>query len=371
MALAAQPAQPPLPPPAVVAPAPREVSFGRIAGRLPSGAVEVVVRAGGRVLAARRVRGARFDFTVSLPRRETTVRVTAVDRRGRRSTTAVPHVLGLPRRARPRGFRGHDHGPLARRIRALVRSYPATCAIYVQDLSTGAGAAWNARARFPAASTLKLAIAVEALRVLRGKPAPGSSVDSLLRAMLVDSDNGAANSVEVLIAGSTSAGGHRVNALMRSLGLVDTDMYGGYERTPQALRRRPIPLRADVQPSFGRGKQTSAYDLARLLTLVHLATEGKGALASRYRGQFTPSDARYLLYLLSQVPDRGKLGRFLPASAALLHKAGWITRARHDVGLVYWPSGALVVSVLTYGDAGPAADLLAARVARAALAALG
>ena len=44
----------------------------------------------------------------------------------------------------------------------------------------------------PYGSTLKLAIAVEALRAFAGKPAPGSYLDSLLRRMLIESDNDAA-----------------------------------------------------------------------------------------------------------------------------------------------------------------------------------
>jgi hypothetical protein len=153
---------------------------------------------------------------------------------------------------------------------------------------------------------------------------------------------------------------------MRSLGLVDSEMYGGYLRGTYG--RTPIPVRADSQPSFGRGKYTTAYDLARLLTLVHQAADGRGLLAERYRAAFTPSDARHLLYLLAHVRDRGKLGRFLPPTARLLHKAGWISGARHDAGLVYWQGGVFAVSVMTYGaGVGTRSDVLAGRVARLTL----
>ena len=54
---------PPPPPLALVAPAEREVSFGRIAGRLPRGTWAVVVRVGERSIAVRRVTGGSFDFT--------------------------------------------------------------------------------------------------------------------------------------------------------------------------------------------------------------------------------------------------------------------------------------------------------------------
>jgi beta-lactamase class A len=303
---------------------------------------------------------------VPLPRRDVTVRVTATTLGGRQSTASVSHVFGLPPSARPRGTIPHVDGALARRIVPLVRAFPGSSAVYVRDLTTGAGAAWNARAHFPAGSTLKLGIAVETLRSLRSKPARDSYVDRLLRRAIQSSDNIAANELEVLIGGSTSGGGHRVTALMHDLGLVDSEMYGGY--IPGTLARRlPIPLRSDEQPYYGVGKRTSAYDMAQLFAYIHLAAGGKGRLAKRHAG-FTRTDARYLLYLLAHVTDRGKLGRFLGGRASALHKAGWITTARHDAGIVYWTGGAFVVAVMTHGaGVGTASDVLAGRVARRAL----
>ena len=359
-------ASPPLPPPVLTAPAPYEVSFGRVAGTAPRGTRQIRIRAGGRLVAVRKLRGRRFELFVALPQREEAVRVTAVDARGRRSHATVSHVLALPAAARPRGSLAHLDGALAHRIVPLVRAFPGSSAVYVRDLQTGLGAAWNARAQFPAASTLKLAIAVECLRSVRGKPSPGSYADSLLRRALVYSDNDAANSLEVLFGGSTSGGSARVNALMRGLGLTDTEMYGGYERG--TLARRPIPLRTDEQPYYGYGKHTSAYDLAQLFAYVHLATAGKGRLARQNPG-FTPADARYLLYLLGHSADHGKIDRFLGGrGATVAHKAGWISSAKHDAGLVYWRGGVYVVAVMTHGyGVGTGSDVLAGRVARRTL----
>jgi hypothetical protein len=163
-----------------------------------------------------------------------------------------------------------------------------------------------------------------------------------------------------MLGGSTSGGGRLIDETLDRLGLRDTRMYGGYARS---LSSTYVPV---------RGKHTTAYDLARLWIDVHLASEGRGPLVRRFRGEFTPSDARYLLYLLAHVPDRRKLGRFLPAGTQLAHKAGWIRQARHDAGLVYWRGGPFVVVVMTYapGGAGDASDVLAGRVARAALSVL-
>ena len=355
-------ALPPPPPLVVVAPAEREVSFGRIAGRLPRGRWAVVVRSGSRTLAVRRVVGGSFDFQVRLPRHEQTVRITAYAAHKRPVSAAVPHVLGLPRPALPRPVAAAWDRELDRPVLALARAFPGTSGVFVEDLVTGRGAAWNARARFPAASTLKVAIAVEALRARAGKPERGSELDSLLRRMLIESDNDAANRVEGLF-----GGGSRVDALLRAVDLAETWMGGGYLRGTAV--RVPIPTRVESQPGFGCCKYTTAFDLARLFTYLHLAAGGRGPLIARYGREFTASDARYLLYLLAHVGDRAKLGRFLAGGPyTIVHKGGWITTGRHDVGLVYWPGGVFVAAVMTWGSGiGTASDVLAGKIASATL----
>ena len=357
---------PALPPPAVVAPAPREVSFGLVAGSVPAGTRRVIVRIGERVLADRPLRGRRFSLHVELPRREVALRVVAVTATGRRSSAIVPQVVGLPSAASPalRGgaARPRLHAGLGRGIRALTRAFPGTSGVYVEDLASGFGAAWNARARFPAASTLKLAIAVAALRAEPGKPPPRSEAAALLHAMLVRSENKAANRLLARIGGSW-----RVEETLRALALGDSLMYGGYEvedvRRPAG--RAPIPIRVESQPQFGVGKYTSAWDLARLARAVYLAAAGRGPLL---RLGVTRPEARHLLWLLAHVGDGGKLGRFLGGSATLLHKGGWLATARHDSGLVVWSGGVFVATVLTWrpGGVGSASDVLAGRVARTA-----
>ncbi len=323
----------------------------------------MIVRVGERVLADRPLKGTRISLRVELPRRVVALRVTAVDGAGRRSSTLIPQVAGLPAVASP-SLRESSatprlHAGLGRSVRGLARSFPGTSAVYVEDLASGYGAAWNARARFPAASTLKLAIAVTVLRAEREKPVAGSETATLLESMLVRSDNEAANSLLARLGGSW-----QVEQTLRVLELRDSLMYGGYEvedrRQPSA--RAPIPIRVDSQPSFGVGKQTSAWDLARLARAVYLAAAGRGPLAQL---GVTPSEARHLLWLLARVGDGGKLGRFLGGSATLLHKAGWLATARHDHGLVVWDGGVFVAAVLTWSASGvgTASDVLAGSVA--------
>jgi hypothetical protein len=324
------------------------------------------VSANGRVLAGRNLRGRRFTLHLALPLGEQSVNVTTIAA-GRRSSRAVRHVFGLPRASRPRVVRGRLDESLLRRIRPLVRDYRGSAAFYVQSLSRGGGAAWNAKARFPAASTVKLAIAAAVLARYSGIPPPGSYVGRLLREMIVPSDDAAANALLVWLAGSTSAGGYRVTELMRSLGLTDTLMYGGYEVVRHAAAR--IPVRVDEQPYIGVGKYTTAADLAGLHRAIWLAAGNRGRLRSAAHG-FSAADGRHLLWLLAHVRDQPKLDRIVDrASVAVLHKAGWISTSRHDAGLVFWQGGVFVVSVMTWRSygVGVSSDVLAGRVAARAL----
>ena len=366
---------PPPRPPVVERPAAYQVSYGAVEGRAAPGTKRVVVRVDGKVVGDFALRGRSFSLGVPLPPREVRVRVETVDGGGHRAGRTVLHVLGLPPAARPvaRPLR-LDRG-LERDIRHLVDGYPGSGAVYVEDLATGAGAAWNARATFPAASTLKLAIAVTVLSRLDGPPVRGSDLEGLLRQMLIPSDNAAANALLVRLGGSTSGGGALVNETMRAIGLESTEMYGGYILGTafggsRELAGAGVPLSVVSQPSWGIGKSTTALDLAQLLRAVWLSSGGLGPLARTGSG-VTPAEARYLLYVLARVGDRGKLARTVGGlpGVLVLHKAGWVDAARHDAGLVVWRGGILVAAAMTYRASGTGTreDAFAGRVAATAL----
>ena len=188
--------------------------------------------------------------------------------------------------------------------------YGGTTGIYVEDLQTGRGAAWNAKARFPAASTLKLAIAVTVLRNLDGKPAEGSDVARLLAKMIVFSDNEAANELEVWLAGSTSAGSaprERDDALARPDRLRDVRRLRDAQalgrgadpdpgREPAGLRRRQVHDRVGPRPAGAR-------------RLSRRRREGTAAAARRQR-------------LRGPLPALAALTGLRPRQARPLHRPG-------------------------------------------------
>ena len=351
--------------PALVAPAPREASFGRIAGTVGPGTTRVVVLVDGKPAETAPSNGRRFSVRVGLPPKDVRLTIVAEDALGNSAETRIGPVFGLPRPAEGRGGRTHEDAELARKLQELVEGFSGISGVYVQDLRTGAGAAWNATARFPAASTVKLAIAIEVLRTLQGRPSRTSDIDRLLELMLVHSDNEAANELLAWLGGTAEGGAGAVNRMLAALGLGDSHLYGGFLTGGGGP---PIPLEAASQPAF-EGKYTTAWDLAQLHRAIHAAAAGRGPLLERLGGSFTASDARLLLWILAHSADRGKLDRYVGRQATVPHKAGWVSDARHDAGLVYWRGGAFVVAVMTYtgADAGDPSDELAGRVAQVAL----
>jgi hypothetical protein len=355
-------------------PAPNQVSYGIVEGRAAAGMRRVIVRLDGTVVRDLPLAGRRFVVDVPLPSRDVKLRVETVGLDGRRSGTTVAPVFGLPRAARPRVRVPRLDTKLEADVQRLAARFPGTSAVYVENLATGAASALNARATFPAASTLKLSIAVTVLSRTHGPPSPGSSLDRLLRRLIDASDNEAANTLLASLGGSTSSGGHVVDDLMRSIGLERTVMYGGYILGTELggsreVAGRGVPLNVLDQPYWGIGKATTALDLAMLHRSIWLASGGLGPLG-RSRSGVTPDEARYLLFVLARAGDAAKLGRFVRrGGATVLHKAGWIDAARHDAGLVVWRGGILVASVMTYraAGAGVRSDVLAGRVAQAAL----
>jgi beta-lactamase class A len=349
--------------PAVVEPAPREATFGLVTGRVGPGTERVVVRVRGVERGSAVPENGRFSVAANLPLGVVRLEVVAESDDGGRASARVGPVLALPG-VEPARASTLDRD-LDAKVMRLRDGFGGLSGVYVQDLGTGRGAAWNARGLFPAASTVKVAIAVEVLRVLAERPPPGSALDRLLTAMLVDSDNDAANELLRWIGGSESAGAAEVTETMAALGLADTELYGAFLTAGDGA---PIPLAVEESAPV-LGKRTTAWDLARLFGAIHTAAALDDGPLVELHGAFTREDARALLWTLAQSNDHGKLDRYLRRDAVVPHKGGWISDARHDAGLVYTPNGVLVVAVMTWtrGLAGPSSDVLAGKIAAASV----
>lgn len=129
------------------------------------------------------------------------------------------------------------------------------------------------------------------------------SVDELLRAMIAQSDNVAAN----LIIGRLGMGA--VNETCAVLGLTQT-----------VLARLMMDTDAQAQ---GRENYTSARDAATVLQRLAAGTIATPELCERARG-----------YLLVQEDVRG-IVEGVPGDVSVAHKTGSLANAQHDAAIVY------------------------------------
>jgi beta-lactamase class A len=231
-------------------------------------------------------------------------------------------------RARPEGRRDVA---LSLALERLGRAFDGWAAFWVHDLRTGRTAGWNSDARFPAASTVKLAVLDAALRRFGG---PGSPVDYDLRQLGAWSSNLAANRLYELVGADATA-----RSLAR-LGMRSSTYTGPYRAGTSFDAPKPPP------PTHTR--VTTAHDLGRAL----------------YR--FQRSYRVALRYLLLDWPGSSIVRGGFPAGTVVAEKDGWISDLRASAAIAYLPSGPKIVVVLAYRPEidGPAARALGERVAR-------
>lgn len=129
------------------------------------------------------------------------------------------------------------------------------------------------------------------------------SVDELLRAMIAQSDNVAANLI------INRLGMDAVNGTCAALGLTQT-----------ALARLMMDTDAQAQ---GRENYTSARDAATVLQRLAAGTIATPELCERARG-----------YLLAQEDARG-IVEGVPDDVSVAHKTGSLANAQHDAAIVY------------------------------------
>jgi len=221
------------------------------------------------------------------------------------------------------------------RLAALGRGYGGWAAFWVHDLVSGRVAGWNSDARFPAASTVKLAVLAAALRAIAVSPERSPHWYDV-RQLTGWSSNLAANRLYEWL------GGARVTAALRGLGMWSSTYPGPY-RAGTARADAPKP------PPVNTWRYTTARDLGRALYALQAAASG-----NRYQQRQTGlsrSRARLALELLLsswKTGDNAGLVAPFAGGAPVAQKNGWISDARLTAAVVYAKSGPKIVVVLVY-----------------------
>lgn len=350
------------PPPPVVIASP--VSFGSLAVRIGPRTTGVIVQANGRITARREVLPGPRRVAVPVPTGAIRVRVGASGS-GRTRWSRLVRLRVLPPSSRRAGrLPGRLDTRLQADLERLAAGMPAISGAYVQHLGSGCGAAVDAAAQFPAASTLKAAILVEAIRRWRGRPSDRQR--RLLDDMTINSHDRAANEVLLEIGdGSAEAGGARVTATLARLGLRRSLVRRGYILENAG---RPIPLEAGRRPALYTNFVTTPFELSALMVAIHRGALGRGGVARL--GIDAATARRELMVRLLSVRDTSKIVAGLPAGTPVAHKTGYTEQVKHDAGVVYLRRGPIVVTAMTWSAGGVSdarGNRFAADVARAAV----
>jgi beta-lactamase class A len=315
---------------------------GPVLAAVPSGAQSAQLLVDGRLHSQVRAAGHRvLRFTVRSPRGPHDIEVRffrrgkLVGRAGENNAWLVPPtaaVAALPL---------HESRDLDAKLATLARAYAGKTAIWIENLESGTYASWNADARFPAASLVKLGLLTAALRTFGPRPERSRAAYDL-QTLTAWSSNLAANRLLVEVGGVSA-----VNGELARLGAAASTYPGPY-RVGTSARRAGSD--APDPPPLVSQRTTTARDMARILLLIDQSATGNRA--ARLTTQLTRHEALVGLGLLldsKPIDDNiGLLRPWLPGSFPIAQKNGWLHDARHTAAIVYSEDGPRLIVILTY-----------------------
>ena len=284
--------------------------------------------------------------TVPVPRVRAACRPAAA-----RVVPASPPPLRIPFRLQDRRDavpRARD-AALERRLLAAVERFDGTAGVWIHDLRTGRTAGVNEELRFPAASTVKLAVLAAAVAT-RERPERSPLAYDAEQIGRWSSILGANRIVSRLGLGAVALG-------LRRLGMTSSTYPGLYRAGTAAF------------PPGPHTRVTTMRDLGRALFRLHAAALGRRwALRATGLSQAQAGAARTTLLGSERSGDNAGLFRRWLGGIPLAQKQGWISDVRLGVAVAYRRTGPVIVAVAAYrpGVSLREAQLLARDVLRAA-----
>jgi beta-lactamase class A len=243
-------------------------------------------------------------------------------------------------------------------VAQIAASSSGTLGAYARRLGAAAPTlSYNSEIRFPTASVIKVLILVSLYQaaerdpqlltrrvrlresdmvggsefLVNARPGDAYTARYLAKAMIVASDNTAANALITLL------GFERINATARRANLLHTQ-----------LHRHFLDYTAIVKHSENL---TTPHDIGALLYQIERGSH------EAIRTVASPQSCRAMIELMYQQEDRDKIVRGLPKGTPVANKTGEIDGTRNDVAIVDpFGDAPYVLTVLTknlrdYGDA--------------------
>lgn len=234
--------------------------------------------------------------------------------------------------------------------------------VFIMDLRTGEEVNINGDVAYSAASTIKVSILVDYFRQLWVTPPQDEAW--LMANSLLCSNNSSSNLMMQIIGERVSgqqdifAGIANVTDNLQFLGIRNTYITAPFVLgvAGQQLGSIPAP-RTSPNPNFNTNpdpyNQTTAEDIGTLFSLIYdCATLGSGLMAAYPGGEFTQTECRQMLELMSANDLLRLLQGGIPAGVRISHKNGWVADMSGDAGIVFPPNGRdYVISVYLWEKA--------------------
>ncbi len=316
-------------------PASFEAFFGAVRARAPRAAATATVSFGGRIVARPAIENGWLRTRISAPPARGTLVVTflsaggaVVGRATSRAVWLLPQsaAVAVPGMTRDR--------TVAAALARTAATFRGISSIYTHDIVTGRQAGFNDTARFPAASSVKLAVLTAALKRLGPRPEDRAAFSDL-QALTAWSSNLAANRLLAMVGGPAIA-----EAELRRLGARSSTYPGNYI-VGTAFTRAPPAVSSRL---------TTARDLGAVLVTLQRAALGQPR--ARASSGLTIHEARVALGLLLSSQAAGdNIGLLRPAlgpDVPIAQKQGWLDDVRITAAIVYTQRGPRVVVVCAY-----------------------
>lgn len=245
---------------------------------------------------------------------------------------------------------------LLEEVEALAAEWKGVTGFYLYDLQDGEELAMNADTVFAGASTIKVAIMLNAYANI---PRFSALQKQLLDKMIIESDNLAANDLMAMAAGGRDTtyafkGAEQMSAMLAELGLTNTYLYVPYESTDY-IRKNNVKYKCGPQDPVGPKPYTETgcalratpYQIGQIYRWIDECSHGEGPLPAVSR-LLTPARCREMLDRLAENGDTIRFASGLPEGSRLEHKSGWIPNMQADAGIIRSPGGDVVLAVYLY-----------------------
>ncbi|MGC9346494.1 MAG: serine hydrolase [Anaerolineae bacterium] len=222
--------------------------------------------------------------------------------------------------------------------------------IFAKHLNTGQELCLNCNVAYAGLSTLKVGIALETYRLYDSPLDP--ELGSLMRSMLTESDNAAANLLLSEIGGGDPyTGALQVTDFLWSLGLGNTYLVAPYdlkEGVPPPDIVTSANSRTDVDTDPDPYIQTTPMEAGLLMESIYQCTYGGGTLRALYPKELAPIECEELLAWMERNQINSLLGEGMPPETKVVHKHGWRGDTHADVSLVYASKSDFILVAFLY-----------------------